>query len=47
VTDSRFPTKDAILALIRSSATPVGKREIARAFKLSGSDHRERLKDLQ
>jgi ribonuclease R len=46
VTDSRFPTKDAILALIRSSATPVGKREIARAFKLSGSDHRERLKDL-
>jgi ribonuclease R len=46
VTDSRFPTKDAVLALIRSSATPVGKREIARAFKLSGSDHRERLKDL-
>jgi len=46
VTDSRFPTKDAVLALIRSSATPVGKREIARAFKLSGSDHREQLKDL-
>ncbi|WP_298364602.1 ribonuclease R [Azospirillum sp.] len=46
MTDSRFPTKDAVLALIRSSATPVGKREIARAFKLSGSDHRERLKDL-
>ncbi|RJF82228.1 ribonuclease R [Azospirillum cavernae] len=46
MTDSRFPTKDAVLALIRSSATPVGKREIARAFKLSGSDHREQLKDL-
>ncbi len=46
MTESRFPTKDAVLALIRSSATPVGKREIARAFKLSGSDHREQLKDL-
>ncbi|AWK87285.1 ribonuclease R [Azospirillum thermophilum] len=31
---------------MRGSATPVGKREIARAFKLSGSDDRERLKAL-
>jgi len=46
VTDSNFPSKDAILAFIRSSTTPVGKREIARAFKLSGSADRETLKDL-
>ncbi|MBK3775161.1 ribonuclease R [Azospirillum brasilense] len=41
-----FPDKDTILSFIRSSTTPVGKREIARAFKLSGSDDRERLKEL-
>ncbi|MBK3737131.1 RNB domain-containing ribonuclease, partial [Azospirillum brasilense] len=41
-----FPDKDTVLSFIRNSATPVGKREIARAFKLSGSDDRERLKDL-
>ena len=46
MTDSNFPSKDAILAFIRSSTTPVGKREIARAFKLSGSADRETLKDL-
>lgn len=46
MTDSQFPSKDAILAFIRSSTTPVGKREIARAFKLSGSADRETLKDL-
>ncbi|PWC74764.1 ribonuclease R [Azospirillum sp. TSH64] len=46
MTDSHFPSKDAILAFIRSSTTPVGKREIARAFKLSGSADRETLKDL-
>ncbi len=46
MTDSHFPGKDAILAFIRSSTTPVGKREIARAFKLSGSADREMLKDL-
>ncbi|MBP2231321.1 ribonuclease R [Azospirillum agricola] len=46
MTDSRFPTKDAVLAFIRSSTVPVGKREIARAFKLSGSADRERLKEL-
>ncbi|WP_353860534.1 ribonuclease R [Azospirillum formosense] len=41
-----FPDKDTVLSFIRNSATPVGKREIARAFKLSGSDDRERLKEL-
>ncbi|MBP2305184.1 ribonuclease R [Azospirillum melinis] len=46
MTDSHFPSKDAILAFIRSSTTPIGKREIARAFKLSGSADRETLKDL-
>ncbi len=46
MTDSRFPTKDAVLAFIQSSSVPVGKREIARAFKLSGSSHREALKEL-
>ena len=46
MTDSHFPSKDTILAFIRSSTTPVGKREIARAFKLSGSADREMLKDL-
>ncbi|PWC39068.1 ribonuclease R [Azospirillum sp. TSO35-2] len=46
MTDSRFPSKDTVLAFIRSSTTPVGKREIARAFKLSGSADREALKDL-
>ena len=41
-----FPTKDAVLAFIRQSTVPVGKREIARAFKLGGSADRERLKAL-
>ena len=41
-----FPDKDTVLSFIRSSATPVGKREIARAFKLSGSADREKLKEL-
>ena len=41
-----FPDKDTVLAFIRGSTTPVGKREIARAFKLSGTADRERLKEL-
>ncbi len=40
------PDRDAVLAFIRNSATPVGKREIARAFKLSGTAGREWLKAL-
>ncbi len=33
-----LPTRDEILAFIRESPQPVGKREIARAFRLKGSD---------
>lgn len=41
-----FPDRETILSFIRGSAVPVGKREIARAFKLTGSADRERLKGL-
>ncbi|NIA70258.1 ribonuclease R [Pelagibius litoralis] len=40
-----FPTKEQVLAFINESAEPVGKREIARAFRIKGSD-RIRLKAL-
>jgi ribonuclease R len=33
-----LPTKQQILDFIRESPTPVGKREIARAFGISGGD---------
>ena len=33
-----FPTKEQVLAFIRENPTPIGKREIARAFHLKGSD---------
>ncbi len=33
-----FPTKDQVLDFIRTSPVPAGKREIARAFNLRGSD---------
>jgi ribonuclease R len=41
----RVPTRDELLAFIGESATPVGKREIARAFGLKG-DQRIELKEL-
>jgi ribonuclease R len=41
----RVPTRDELLAFIAESATPVGKREIARAFGLKG-DQRIELKEL-
>ncbi len=41
----RVPTRDELLAFIRESPTPVGKREIARAFSLKG-DQRIELKEL-
>ena len=41
----RVPTRDELLAFIRESATPIGKREIARAFGLKG-DQRIELKAL-
>ena len=40
-----FPTKDEILEFIRESPERVGKREIARAFRLKGDD-RIRLKEV-
>ena len=41
----KVPTRDELLAFIRESATPVGKREIARAYNLKG-DQRIELKEL-
>lgn len=40
-----FPTKDQVAEFIESSDQPVGKREIARAFRITGDD-RNRLKAL-
>jgi ribonuclease R len=45
VTKAPFPSKSEILAFIRESPSPVGKREIARAFRLRG-DQRVELKAL-
>ncbi|SJZ43593.1 RNAse R [Enhydrobacter aerosaccus] len=41
----RVPTRDELLTFIKESTTPVGKREIARAFGLKG-DQRIELKEL-
>jgi len=41
----RVPTRDELLTFIKESATPVGKREIARAYGLKG-DQRIELKQL-
>ncbi|HLG87641.1 MAG TPA: ribonuclease R [Alphaproteobacteria bacterium] len=40
-----FPTREQVLEFIRESPTPVGKREIARAFHIAG-DRRADLKKL-
>ena len=40
-----FPTREQVIEYIRDSDGRVGKREIARAFNLSGPD-RIRLRDL-
>ncbi len=40
-----FPTKQQILDFVRNSPTPVGKREIARAFRIDG-ENRLRLKEI-
>jgi ribonuclease R len=45
-----FPTKEQVLAFIRESNGPVGKREIARAFHLKGADRiplKAMLKELE
>ncbi|WP_240002411.1 ribonuclease R [Oleisolibacter albus] len=43
--DAPFPTKDQVLEFIKDSPVPVGKREIARAFHITG-DNRVLLKHL-
>jgi ribonuclease R len=48
--DASFPSKEEVLDFIRGSETPVGKREIARAFQLKGSDRiplKALLKELE
>src|SRR6185369_13036269 len=48
--EAPFPTKEEVLRFIRGSETPVGKREIARAFHLNGSDRiplKALLKELE
>jgi ribonuclease R len=40
-----FPTKEAVLDFIRQSPVEVGKREISRAFRITGPDRR-RLREL-
>jgi ribonuclease R len=48
--EAPFPTKEEVLRFIRESETPVGKREIARAFQLKGSDRiplKALLKELE
>jgi len=47
--DVPLPTRDQIVAFIDESPTPVGKREIARAFRLTGANRvwlKEVLKEL-
>ncbi|MGF1629591.1 MAG: ribonuclease R [Kiloniellaceae bacterium] len=41
-----FPSKEQVLAFINESGGPVGKREIARAFRIKGNEDRIRLKAL-
>ncbi|MEO3429688.1 ribonuclease R [Pelagibius sp. CAU 1746] len=41
-----FPSKEQVLAFINESSEPVGKREVARAFRIKGSADRIRLKAL-
>jgi ribonuclease R len=45
-----LPTKEQVLAFIRESPVPVGKREIAKAFNIKGADRvglKELLRDLR
>lgn len=45
-----FPTKEQVAEFIRESPTPVGKREIARAFGITGADRiplKAMLKELE
>ncbi len=45
-----FPTREEVLAFIRESKGPIGKREIARAFQIRGAERlalKELLKELR
>ncbi|WP_022729512.1 ribonuclease R [Fodinicurvata sediminis] len=42
---THFPTREEVLDFIRSSETPVPRRELARAFNIKGEDRR-RLREL-
>lgn len=45
-----FPTREQVAEFIRESATPVGKREVARAFGITGADRiplKALLKELE
>src|SRR5258708_29825859 len=45
-----LPTRQQILDFVRDSPTPVGKREIARAFQITGADRiplKAMLKELE
>ncbi|MFD1378235.1 hypothetical protein [Fodinicurvata halophila] len=47
---TQFPSREDVLDFIRSSETPVPRRELARAFNVKGEDRRrlrELLKELQ
>lgn len=48
--DAPFPTKDQVLEFIKDSPVPVGKREIARAFHITGENRvllKQLLKELE
>jgi ribonuclease R len=49
-TKPSFPTREQVLEFVRGSDTPVGKREIARAFNITGADRiplKALIKDLR
>lgn len=46
-TEARLPTRDEVLEFIRSSQTPIGHKEIARAFNLKGAQRTELRKMLK
>ncbi|MEX2202205.1 MAG: ribonuclease R [Dongiaceae bacterium] len=49
-TKPAFPTREQVLEFVRGSDTPVGKREIARAFNITGADRiplKALIKDLR
>jgi ribonuclease R len=43
---ARLPSKEEVRRFIVESPTPVGKREVARAFNLKGAEERQQLKAL-